>query len=82
MKAKQLKNGHWTISDISSEKIVALAKMLSFEHNAEGACGNHPEEEREAVMALRKDGNTLGVVYEWEFFMRCLKDEIEQKGLK
>lgn len=79
MKAKQLKNGRWTISDVSSEQIVALAKVLSFAHNAECACGNHPAEEREAVMALRQDGNTLGVVYEWEFFMRCLKNDIEQK---
>jgi len=78
MKAKQLKNGCWTISDISSEKIVALAKVLSFAHNAECACGNHPDEEREAVLALREDGNTLGIVREWEFLMRCLKDDIER----
>jgi hypothetical protein len=79
MKAKQLNNGRWTISDISSEKIVALAKILSFAHNAECACGNHPEEERMAVLALREDGNTLGLVSEWNFFIRCLKDYIERK---
>ena len=63
MKAKQFKNGTWTISGISSEEISALSKILSFARRAECACGNHPEEERKAVFALREDGDTLGLVY-------------------
>lgn len=78
MKARQLKNGSWTISEVTSEEIVALAKVLSFAHNAECACGNHPEEERAAVLALREDGDTLAQVYTWEFFTRCLREDIEK----
>lgn len=80
MKAKQFKNGTWTISGISSEEISALSKILSFARRAECACGNHPEEERKAVFALREDGDTLGLVYLWDFFMRCLRDDIERKA--
>jgi len=79
MKARQFKNGYWTISNVTSEEIVALAKILKFAENAEHACGNHPAEEKEAVKALRADGNTLVTVSNWEFFMRCLKDDIERK---
>ncbi len=79
MKARQFKNGKWTISDITSEDIVALAKMLRFAKRAEMDCGNHPVEEKEAVKILREDGDTLSIVSKWEFFTRCLKEDIERE---
>lgn len=79
MKAKQLKNGSWTISGISSEEIVALADFLAFARCAEQACGNHPVEEKEAVLRLREQDGTLEHSYTFEFFFRCLKQDIQGK---
>lgn len=78
MKARQLKNGSWNFSGVSSETIVAIAKVLKFAHEAEMHYGYNIEELRSMIDDLRNDGDTLALVGNVEFFARCLREDIEK----
>jgi hypothetical protein len=80
MKARQLKNGSWTISEVSSETIVALAKVLKFANETEMSFGYNIEDMRRTIKELRADGDTLSLVHTFEFFVRCIREQdIEKK---
>lgn len=80
MKARQLKNGSWTISEVSSETIVALAKVLKFANETEMHFGYNIEGMRRTIKELRADGDTLSLVHNFEFLVRCLREQdIEKK---
>jgi len=75
MKAKQLKDGSWTISGVATTELEALSKVLEFARCAEGAYGNHIEEERRAIDKLRKDEDTLSMAFTWGSFIKFLISE-------
>lgn len=79
MKARHLKNGSWTISEVSSETIVALAKVLKFAKETEMSFGYNIENMRRTIKELRADGETLSLVNTFEFFVRCIREQDIEK---
>lgn len=72
MKAKQLKNGTWTISGVSSETIVAVEKVLAFALKDDIACMSQ-EELRKKIEELRYDGNTFSLAFLFEGLFDCIR---------
>ncbi len=79
MKIKQHKNGQWTMSGITNNDIITLAKALDFANKTEMLYCNHIEKQREMIDELRADDMYLHTVCHLEFFMRCLSNEINNK---
>lgn len=77
MKAKQNKNGEWTISGIKSNEIVAISEMIQFGKECEMGYGYNIEKMRAEIDNLRNREvwNRCGRL---EFLLRCLSDEINK----
>ena len=77
MKAKQNKNGEWTISGIKSNEIVAISEMIQFGKECEMGYGYNIEKMRAEIDDLRNREvwNRCGRL---EFLLRCLSDEINK----
>ena len=77
MKAKQNKNGEWTISGIKSNEIVAISEMIQFGKECEMGYGYDIEKMRAEIDDLRNREvwNRCGRL---EFLLRCLSDEINK----
>ncbi len=75
MKAKQLKNGTWSISGITTETIEDIHKMILFGKMVDNSYCHNVEEIRKKIDELRKDedfNQNIGLV---EFFFRCLTNK-------
>lgn len=77
MKAKQNKNGEWTISGIKSNEIVAISEMIQFGKDCEMHYGYNIEEMRAKINDIR-DREVWNGCTRLEFLLRCLSDEINK----
>jgi len=77
MKAKQNKNGEWTITGIKSNEIVAISEMIQFGKECEMGYGYHIEEMRAKINDIR-DREVWSKCTRLEFLLRCLSDEINK----
>ena len=77
MKAKQNKNGEWTISGIKSNEIVAISEMIQFGKECEMGYGYNIEKMRAQIDDLR-NREVWNRCIRLEFLLRCLSDEINE----
>lgn len=77
MKAKQNKNGEWTISGIKSNEIVAISEMIQFGRKCEMGYGNHIEKMRAEIDDLRSR-DVWFRCGKLEFLLRCISGEINK----
>lgn len=76
MKARQNRNGQWTISGITSEEIVAISEMIQFGNYCNNQYGYGIVEMQKKIDDLRNRG-VWGMCSRVEFLLRCISDQIK-----
>lgn len=66
MKAKQFKNGTWTISQVTNTEMESLARFLTFA-KMEMLGGNHQDKQR-------SDNATIANALKWEGFLNFIME--------
>lgn len=77
MKAKELKNGAYTISGITKEEIIAMADYMAFAERAERGYMHNVEEMRKRIDEIRENGTTEKI-YMMEFLFRCMANDLRK----
>ncbi len=77
MKAKELKNGTYTISGITKEEIIAMADYMAFAERAEHGYMHNVEEMRKRIDEIRENGTTEKI-YMMEFLFRCMANDLRK----
>jgi len=77
MKAKQNKNGEWTISGIKSNEIVAISEIIQFGKECEMNYCYNIKKMRAKIDDIR-DHEVWSKCTRLEFLLRCLSDEINK----
>lgn len=77
MKAKELKNGTYTISGITKEEIIAMADYMAFAKRAEHGYMHNVEEMRKIIDEIRENG-TAEKICTMEFLFRCMADKLRK----